>query len=419
MSTAQHPQNTGTTAQDMGSEHGRAPERRYPQPRHPWTIVTRREVVAKLTDKAFLSGTILTLVMIVGLTVVSLLMGNRGTKADIAVVDDAGASIVATTDQREKQQNDKSEFRTVRVANEDEARQKVSAGDADAYLVRTDGVWRLVFHREPSSNVSGPIGTSVQAMGIADIGQKAGLTPQQVAQQTTLQTDLLDGSEDNSMLAQVAGFAFAILFFMSALTFGMQIAGSVVEEKASRIVEIISAAIPIRQLLAGKIIGSTLLAFAQMALFAIVGLVGISFTSMKHLLPAISGAVAWYLVYFVAGFLALACVWAVAGSLASRQEDLQSTTTPLTTGLTLVYMAGLFSSGTVQQVLSYFPVLSSVLMPARLVAGTVHWWELVLGLVINLAFAALTVLFGERIYRRALLQTGGAISYRQALKLAD
>ncbi|SKF62665.1 Uncharacterised protein [Mycobacteroides abscessus subsp. abscessus] len=65
------------------------------------------------------------------------------------------------------------------------------------------------------------------------------------------------------------------------------------------------------------------------------------------------------------------------------------------------------------------PVISSVLMPQRLVAGTATWYDLVIGLVLNLAFAAVTVIVGEKIYRRSLLQTSGVISYRDALKLTD
>ena len=135
--------------------------------------------------------------------------------------------------------------------------------------------------------------------------------------------------------------------------------------------------------------------------------------------PSLGSAVAWYLVYFIAGFLALACVWAVAGSLASRQEDLQSTTTPLTMTLMLVYFAGIFASGTIKTVLSFVPVVSSVLMPSRMISGEASLWELLVALVLNLVFAALTVLGGEKIYRRSLLQTQGVISYRQALKLTD
>ena len=117
---------------------------------------------------------------------------------------------------------------------------------------------------------------------------------------------------------------------MASLMFGMTLANSVVEEKQSRIVEIIATAIPVRQLLAGKVLGNTVLAVGQMALYVGVGLVGLAFTDYRGAGPAVvRRSVGWFLVFFLAGFVALACLWAVAGALASRTEDLQSTTTPL------------------------------------------------------------------------------------------
>lgn len=399
-------------------EQGRT--RRYGQPRNPWLIVTRREIMAKLTDKAFITGTLTTLGLIIIGAVVSTILSGRGTQATIAVVDDQAAAVVEATHQTQHAISDKNSFTTLRADSVDQARQKVTSGDAKAVLVRSgNGGWEVIYDRDINQSVQDALSATIQSQAMGQIGQQAGLTQAEVMRQTTLVPTLINGSVDKSMIAAIAGFAFAVLFFMSSLTFGMQIAGSVVEEKSSRIVEIISAAIPIRHLLAGKILGNTLLAFAQMALFSIVGLIGLSFTDHADLMPSLTSAVVWFLVYFIAGFLALACVWAVAGSLASRQEDLQSTTAPLTITLTLVYVAGLFATGTLQKILSYVPVLSSVLMPRRLVAGEAHWWELVIGLVINLAFALGTVVVGEKIYRRSLLQTSGAISYREALKLTD
>ena len=408
-------------AQSSGASARPSPTtpRPYPQPRNAWAIVTRREVMTKLTDKAFISGTLVTLLLIAGLTAVSVFMGARGTRATIVVTDDAAAAIVQAAHDVEVAKNADSAYTVATVATAEEARRLVLDGEADAFLARAGASWTLSFEREPDTTIQTTINQVVGARVSAELAAQAGMTPAELAAATTVTTELLDGDSDRAMLAQAAGFAFAVLFFLSAMTFGMQIAASVVEEKASRIVEIIAAAIPIRHLLAGKILGNTILGFGQMALFAIVGLVGVSFTEFKGLLPTISGAVVWYLLYFIAGFLALACVWAVAGSLASRQEDLNSTTTPLTMTLLVVYMVGLFASGTLQTVLSYVPVISSVLMPVRLVAGTAQWYDLVIGLVLNLAFAALTILVGEKIYRRSLLQTSGAISYRDALKLTD
>lgn len=92
----------------------------------------------------------------------------------------------------------------------------------------------------------------------------------------------------------------------------------------SRIVEILAAAIPLRQLLVGKVVGATVLAPGQMVIFVAIGLSGLSVTDYATLLPALAGAAAWYLVLLVIGFVALACLFAVAGALATRAEDVQT-----------------------------------------------------------------------------------------------
>ena len=126
-------------------------------------------------------------------------------------------------------------------------------------------------------------------------------------------------------MAEAVGFVFVFLFYFAALVFGMQLASSVIEEKQSRIVEIIAAAIPLRHLLAGKVLGNTALALIQLLVYLVVGLVGLSFTSYKSYVPAaVRPDGAGSSAFFLAGFIALACLWAVAGSLASRTEDLQA-----------------------------------------------------------------------------------------------
>ena len=120
-------------------------------------------------------------------------------------------------------------------------------------------------------------------------------------------------------------------------------------------------------------------------------------------------AVVWFVLYFVVGFFALACLFAVAGALASRVEDLQSTTAPLTTALMLVYFASFGLSGTGAVIASYVPIASVVSMPARILAGEAAWWEPIVSLGFMAAFAAVTVLVGEKVYRRSLLQTRGRL----------
>ena len=210
------------------------------------------------------------------------------------------------------------------------------------------------------------------------------------------------------------GFAFALLFFLSAVMFGQMIASSVIEEKQSRLVEIIATAIPLRQLLAGKVIGNSAIALAQLVLFRgrtrrrVV-------LQYSHMLGALSGAVGWFIAFFTVGFVALACVFAVDGALASRTEDLQATTAPVTTVLMLVYFASLSLEGTAERIASFVPIASVISMPTRILRGDALWWEPVVALAITVAFAAVTVIVGEKVYRRSLMQTRGRLSWRQAL----
>lgn len=183
--------------------------------------------------------------------------------------------------------------------------------------------------------------------------------------------------------------------------------------------EIIAAAIPIRHLLAGKILGNSILALGQVLLYAVVGLVGMSLAGYGKYLGVISGPMAWFVAFFIVGFVALASLWAVAGSLASRTEDVQATSGPLTILIMLVLFSGLFATGTVREVLSFVPPTSIVAMPMRVVEGAVPISQVLLSLALLVAFAAVTITVGERLYRRSLLKTQGRVSLRAAWSSTD
>ena len=118
--------------------------------------------------------------------------------------------------------------------------------------------------------------------------------------------------------------------------------------------------------------------------------------------------------FFLVGFLLIACLWAVAGALASRTEDVQSTSTPVTLLLIGIFFGSAFLDGTAQTVMSYVPPASAVLMPQRILEGDTLWWEPVVALVLLLVAAAAVILGAERLYRRSLLQTQGRLSMREA-----
>src|SRR5699024_53118 len=114
-----------------------------------------------------------------------------------------------------------------------------------------------------------------------------------------------------------------------AMTFGQTIAQSVVEEKQSRIVEIMLATVPARAILAGKVIGNSVLAFGQIVLIAGVVLLGGALTGSQLLLDGLGMPIVWFVVLFTVGFIMLAALYAAAAALVSRAEDLGSATSPL------------------------------------------------------------------------------------------
>ncbi|MBL0748639.1 ABC transporter permease [Nocardioides baculatus] len=383
-----------------------------------WLLVTRREVVSRITDKSFLIGTLLMVVMIVGFLGFTAWQDEKTETATLGATPDAVAMATAIADNA-SQVDDRLEVEVVELADDTAAETALRDDEVDAWLHPGDDGWQLTSESSEQESLTDAAQVVVRQQVLADNAAGAGTTVDALEAGSSVSTNFLRGDAEKAAVAEVVGFAFVFLFYFAALIFGMQLASSVIEEKQSRIVEIIAAAIPLRHLLAGKVLGNTALAVIQLLVYLVVGLVGMSFTSYKSYLPALSGPTAWFIGFFLAGFVALACLWAVAGSLASRTEDLQATSTPLTMLMLVMFFGGLSLDGRAQVIASFIPPVSAVVMPKRILAGGVEWWEPLVALGLLAAFAAVTVWVGEKLYRRALLQTGGRVSLRQAWSAAE
>ena len=383
-----------------------------------WLLVTRREVVSRITDKSFLIGTALMVAMLVGFIGFTAWQDERTDEVTLAATPDAVAmaDVIAET---APDVDDKVDVTVLEVDDADAAETALRESEADAWLHPADDGWQLTSESSEQESLTEVTRTVVRQAVLAENATEAGTTVEALEAGSAVSTDFLRGDAEKAAVAQAVGFVFVFLFYFAALIFGMQLASSVIEEKQSRIVEIIAAAIPLRHLLAGKVLGNTALAMIQLLIYLAVGLVGLSFTPYKSFVPALSGPTAWFIGFFFAGFVALACLWAVAGSLASRTEDLQATSTPLTMLMLVMFFGGVSLDGRAQVIASFVPPVSAVVMPKRILAGGVEWWEPLLALGLLAAFAAITVWVGERLYRRALLQTGGRVSLRQAWAAAE
>lgn len=382
-----------------------------PRPvRRPWMIVAKREIMAQITDKAFWIGTLSTIGLVVLAFVVSAWLNSGEGSSTIAVDSDEGTAVVALAREAGLP------YEALRVSRDD-LEATVLSGDADAALSFVPGEgWRLAVKNPTSTPM---LDDAVRTFQIERNAAAQGVDPATVLADSTLSLVPVGGDENGAVAVVVATFAFAILFMMVAITYGMQIAQSVVTEKESRIVEILAAAVPIRQLLIGKVVGNSIMALGQVVLIVATALVGMSFTEFGSMISLMAPVAGWFVLFFLVGFASLACLWAAAGSMATRVQDLSQTTTPLTMIVMLVYMLGLFASGTMAEVLSYVPVASAVVMPGRLLGGEATWLHALASLAISAVFMALAIWAGSHVYRRGLLQTGSVMRYKEAFSKAD
>jgi ABC-2 type transport system permease protein len=381
--------------------------------RHPWQLVAQREISTKIRDKTFIGTTVFMLIVVLAAVIIPALLAGNGSPDKIAVLDDAGAKVVQTADAI-KGGDSYEATRTTDVAS---AERLVSDGDVKAALLPGDNGYVVLGKQRVDTDLQNNLREATVNLGMEQNAAGAGLTPEQLRANTQLQERLLNPGPLPEIVSDFVNIGLALVFYMTALGFGMMIAQSVVQEKESRVVEILAAAVPIRSLLWGKVIGNTVLALSQIVVIAAASLIGLLGTGQADILKVIAPVAGWFVVFFVLGFVALAGLWAVAGSLATRQEDLGSTTLPGQMILMIPFIFSVFAGANAKTVASFIPIASSMAMPGRMLTEHVPLWQPLLAILILLVATVLIVRLGARLYERTLLQTGRRLGYHQAIAI--
>jgi ABC-2 type transport system permease protein len=384
-----------------------------------WCIVAAREMSVKIRDRGFLISTFVTLALILGALGAQVLLGSSGEKVKVAAVGSESSTVIKQAVALADGAGESVKITLMPMASDADVKAAVLSDEVDAGLTTTANGWTLIGKTDRNSNAEIWIGAAVQQSALARNAAAAGTSLDNLARGGDLTYTLLSPDETPEMVVKITIYVFGFLFYLAAVLLGVSLATSIVEEKQSRIVEIIASSIRLRDLLLGKIVGNTVMALAQMAAFAAVGVIGLLAMGKSEVLRQITPGLGWFFLFYAVGIAVLACVFAAAGSISSRIEDIQSTTTPISAAVAVIFIAGISASGTFLKVLSFLPLTSTITMPGRIVAGDTAWWEPVASLLISLVAAVFVIQVSERIYRRALMQTGGKLSIRQALKLTD
>jgi ABC-2 type transport system permease protein len=224
-----------------------------------------------------------------------------------------------------------------------------------------------------------------------------------------------------------------VLIFMAIITYGVWVAMSVAEEKGSRVMELMLNATTPLQMLAGKVLGNGAAGLTQYGL--ILGAVCGGLIAQDPIHKAVLGTgtgtpfgglslavLVAFVVFFVLGFLLYSLLYAALGSLVSRQEDVQSATSPLMMLIMAGYFISVFALQAIDEtwvrVASLVPFFSPYLMLARVSAGHVEVWEFVLAVLFLIAAVAIALFVAARIYSAGVLLYGQRVGLRQIFKAA-
>jgi ABC-2 type transport system permease protein len=361
-------------------------------------LVARREIVERSRERSLWASTAITVAVLAAVLVLPSALGFGGaTTATVAVADPGAARVAA--DARRVQRTFDVSLTIRRVADDAAARALVRAGDADVAVLA--GGRALAVAEDADDAVVNAVQAGSQS------ARGARIPPPLPVIRTGD-----DRADERSGIAFVA----LVVLYGQLLGYGIWVATGVVEEKSTRVVELLLSAIRPRQLLAGKVIGIGLLGLAQLLIIGVCGvIIGVA-SDQIELSSDVFAAVGVVLAWFVLGFGLYSCAFAVAGALVPRQEEIQSVTAPLT----ILILASFFLSfgalddpgSSLATVLSFVPPSAPMVMPVRMIAGEAAAWEVALSAALTLLAGAALVALAARVYGAAVLRTGSRVSLR-------
>ncbi|WP_225234521.1 ABC transporter permease [Klenkia terrae] len=378
-------------------------------------LVAGREITTRARDKGFLISSAVIVLLVLGVMVFQLLAGGSGSSTTIGTVD-GGAQVEQALVRSGEQVG--TDVTVTEFADVAAARQAVADGDVDAVLVGGAGDDpQVVVESSRDDAASGIAGTAVGALSVA---RQLGEQGVQLTPPPAISYDVLDpATEGNGQQVVVALLGVVVLYALYIL-FGQFVAQGVVEEKSSRVVELLLATMKPWQLLAGKILGLGVLGLIQIVLIAVIGVTGALALDVVDLPGQLIGTVLTVIAWFVLGYALYASIFAAAASLVSRQEDLGSVLTPTTLLLVVGFIVSIQAAqdpgSTVATVTSFVPGMSPLVMPVRIAAGEAAGWEIAVSVALMLVAIALVVRIGGRVYAGALLRTGSKVKLREALR---
>lgn len=396
-------------------------------PLSPWSavrLVASREIKQRAGSKAFLWTTVVLVVLIVGgAFLAQTLRGDESTLA-VGVTQETAALAESVTETA-------SGFGTtaeVTTVTEEEGRTQVLDGDLDAVVLSAEGgTVKVITKSTLDTDLSSVLTVIAQQTVLAEQVTSLGGDPSDVSRavaQASVDVEAIEPPREIDPSQIISAYLVGILMFISLQLCGAMIAQGVVEEKSSRVVELLLATVRPWQLMAGKVLGIGVIGLGQVVvLVAAAAGSAAGFGLLDGMDLNLGATVLWTIAWFLIGFTMYALLFAAAAALVSRQEDVGTVTTPILMLMMIPYIvsvsvAPFAPDSPVVVWLSYLPFTSPLIMPTRVAVGGVEMWQVAVVMAVNIALVPLLVWLAGRIYSNAVLRSGARIKLKDALRAA-
>lgn len=412
--------------------------------------VVRREFVERVRTKWFWIGTILGPLFFGGMILVRLLTGSQsGVERRIAVVDATSSGSGARLVDGLRASVDRFHITSVPASATviDSLTAVVIAKQLDGFLVVSDSTFDSGIVGYRGSNVSSladmeelrsTLGRQIFAVRL----ERHGIDPAVVRNaeiSVTLTTQKIRGKTvtgESGEQAFALAFAMAIILFLAIILYGINVMSSVLEEKTTRIVEVLVSSLRPFQLMLGKVLGAGAVGIVQLAVWLLsvkvlagqqdrlAELAGVDHAAAGgaafHLPEVPTATMAVFIVYFLLGYFLYAAIFAAVGAMSGSEQEARQAQTPVSLLLMVPYLSvfGILNDPNSQLALwlTYIPFWSPVAVPVRWSAAPIPGSELAVSLAVLAASVLVVTWIAARIYRVGILMTGKRASFREIVR---
>jgi ABC-2 type transport system permease protein len=425
--------------------------------------VVKREYLERVRSKWFIIGTLLGPIFFLGISILPGLMTVKSMReaqiTDFHVLDATGTGLgkrIATT-LRERAERDPArkalgdsatplvQTKVIPIAIADlaaaetTATRDVMAGATRGYLVLDTAIMTSAKARYAGKNASslGEMGQIESALRTALLGQRlesAGITGAQADSLTRIRADMATeritsrGRGGSGLAGFFVGFIIAFLLYMMILLYGQNIMRGVLEEKTTRVAEVVIASISPETLLAGKVIGVGAVGLTQQLVWLTFGVIGSVYglgaaaaAGVNVALPQFSVfQIVTLILFFLLGYTFYASIFAAVGAMCNSPEEANQAAFPAMLPLiaSIVFVQPILTTptGTLANVMSMLPFSSPIVMPMVMSATQVPTWQVLASLALLVLACVGTIWVSARIYRVGLLMTGKRPSFKELLR---